>query len=799
MECSIILMLTSTADEDSPVTQQIFRIQSAIENALSSEIGREKESFLKEAYGPHPYQCHIPTCSRFYAGFSTFQGRNAHLKKHERSFLCPFQDCDFHSVGFPTKRALENHSEMFHVETLLPQFSDLKLRSIWTTLEEAIETNEEPLIESLCIEAARSSGRPNGLVAKAITKARFNSAKVLARHFHSPSDFEDKSGGVKVLAALAEAGQLNLTREILLVCPALPWTSHVYQSALIKTFGKGHRDMLSFLLDQIQLRKRVNITYDAYYCYLIRQAARSDCYSELSTLVDTIGKKGQATGLARCCSDLAANGDATALKIVLPALFKYFSKDVGYMKRFKNLQHIPIDDAVMTLLSATMKNSKKGEGDSFGAAFQLAAYRSQIDVLSRQLEMGIDINNVNGQYGTALQAASRRGHLQVVRWLLERGAQVDTCGGQHGNAIAAAAAKGHVEVLETLLAHGQNPSQEARVNTKKGKMRNTLLLVSDPTTATPLHFAAAEMQVETVQVLAEAGADAAALDSKGNTALHLCIFGPYYVHQWGPEYRIGWGTKLIAMRLRRSCGMIASLLLERGAVATAQNKNGNSPLHLLFILGLAERERPLTLHPCAVQLAKLLFEAGASFDLQNNSGISAREAAIKCGGQQLEDLKREIPSAWEGLEESNCDAPTSPPFSPTSPRVKPAEISKNLLPDLFDDKGILNVPKGEVDDMDDFDKPSPVSQAPDLSWNFDYTSDNVGASYTPSDAAQWTSDSRNEVDINSPFVSFKEDLKVYETPRTNMESYPPGDYWNLPSNAFNDLGSDLFTNPWKDT
>ncbi|KEF63671.1 uncharacterized protein A1O9_01649 [Exophiala aquamarina CBS 119918] len=215
-----------------------------------------------------------------------------------------------------------------------------------------------------------------------------------------------------------------------------------YRSASVKILGKGQRDLLAFLLDQIQLRE----TDTGMYASLIEKAARPGSCAKLSVIVNTVGGKCDPRSLARCCTEFAAKGNATAPRQVLPVILKYLPEYVKTTGRFQNLQHMSIGDAVTRLLSGTMRKSKEEEGRSLRATFQLAAYRGNIDVLSGQLKMGMDINNMNGLYGTAL-----------------------------------------------------------------------LSLVSDPTTANPLHFAAAEMQVETVQVLIKAGADVTAKSSSLNS------------------------------------------------------------------------------------------------------------------------------------------------------------------------------------------------------------------------------------------------------------------------------------------
>ncbi|OAL38779.1 hypothetical protein AYO20_01985 [Fonsecaea nubica] len=758
--------LLQSDGEGSPIVRQISRIQRAIEAVISTETDRDKKGFLKDAYGPRPYHCPTLSCLRFHDGFSTPEERDNHHRTHERSFLCPFQDCSFHSVGFPTKRTLDAHVDAFHVASIVPQFSNMKTCSIWVSLQNIVKTDDETLVGDMCIEAAKHPEKPPGLVAHAIEKGHFNSARALLHHFHGPDDLvSGKDGQGRLIHALARAGELGMLRQIRTRCPSLQWAQREYVDACIAAMDKGHKDMVLFLLDQACLQD--SYLGRVHSARLIGRAARAGYGDQLSIVLDKVGHLCSPKYFAACCLQIAGEDNAAALKPVLTTFLNAYGPQAKKSKRFKHLYELPIGDAVTRLIEETVRYSQGKEGGSFKSAFQRAALRGDVDQLTRMLDLGIDINCSSGQYGTALQAASKKGHVHVVRLLIDRGAQVGILGGKYGHAVAAATAKGQLETLEILLAAGADVSQEAQANPGKGRRSTGLPLVSRPKAAPPLHFAASEMQEGTLRALIEAGADVRAVDSNGDTALHMCVLGPFHiVSPW--IFRSGlpsWTDPSVARRIRRSSCIIAKLLLERGALATAQNEAGNSPLHLLLAT-YDSINKSYGSHPCTVQMAKMLFEAGASFDQLNNDSKSARDVAIQTGGQDLEDLKREIPSAWEGHNRSDLDCEMRGHFEPRKDLSQFASPALGLGPSASQSPGGPFETKPSYAPLEAEQRPT--TPADDTSILSPLVTD---YQYTPGDGTYGAADG-----VNAPGV-YEEDLS---------------------SNGLHDPDSELLTNPWRD-
>jgi ankyrin repeat protein len=769
--------LSKDTEETSFIHQQIFKIQSLIEEAVSSAKGSEKD-FLLEAYGICPYQCPNISCHRYLHGYASPQERDSHLKGHQRQFKCPFPDCKMFSIGLPTKGSLDTHIDVFHVLTLSPLFSDLKPYSVWTALKDAIKADNEALVDSLSMEAIGKHGKPEGLVNNAITKKYINSARALIRHFQGSDDLHTRYEKKETLLGnLAETGDVALIREFLRLSN-VEWTKYCFCSALYSANCAGQSEMFSFLLERLRLLNKTDVERCAKF---IGKTARAGDSEKLSTMLDAIGRVCKSLDMASCCTNLAAEGRTMALKQVLAFFLENFSTQIRRIERFKNLVGLPIEDAADRLVRETAVVSNKTGVYSRNSLFQSAAFRGDTTELSRMLNLGVNINNFSGLYGTALQAASWKGHVQVVRWLLEHGAQAGTTGGQYGNAIAAAAAAGEVEILRMLLGTGQSASLEARITTAKSH----LCLIQHPKTATPLHFAVAEMQEETVDFLLDAGADVEATDSNGNTALHMAVLGPYT--PIFPYCQDGnWTSKLFAPRIRRSCSGIMTSLLGRSTSVAAcvklQNKNGDSPLHTLFIKGFGRsfEFRTEKHHPCAIELTRLLFDAEASFDQPNYEKITPRDTMIKIGGQLLEDLKKEIPTAWKDFGDLGTDR--------IGNFVPPETESEYQARDIA---GLEETGK-----LTDSEETANTSSMFHTTWS---TED----SHSSTDVIQWTAINGNETipgpdDLTNGGYQWTDERYDASNPvfSSSTKTLQPEIAWPQPSSGLFETTQDPFMNPW---
>jgi uncharacterized protein len=177
---------------------------------------------------------------------------------------------------------------------------------------------------------------------------------------------------------------------------------------------------------------------------------------------------------------------------------------------------------------------------------QHCAYYGDVSAMRFLLSRGVELESLGEDYG--LNAAVFHGHWRLCKFLLEQGAEVNHAAPDTGEtALHSALCKTdrmvYDRVLEVLLAWGANPN----VTTKPGVETGAFMRDCRTKGETPLHRAAAFGEVETIQMLLDAGAVVDAKDMHGDTPLswgswygrdapilRLLCYGPYRIR---PENR----------------------------------------------------------------------------------------------------------------------------------------------------------------------------------------------------------------------------------------------------------------------
>lgn len=125
------------------------------------------------------------------------------------------------------------------------------------------------------------------------------------------------------------------------------------------------------------------------------------------------------------------------------------------------------------------------------------------------IQAGANVDATNNQLLTPLMAAVEAGKINVISYLIKAGASVDSRGDYGMNALHIAAKNGNCEAVKILL---ESPKIKSQINSQ------------DSGGYTALSYLTELAQLQTVQMLLDAGADPNIQDSEGNVCLHWAAY-----------------------------------------------------------------------------------------------------------------------------------------------------------------------------------------------------------------------------------------------------------------------------------
>jgi ankyrin repeat protein len=146
------------------------------------------------------------------------------------------------------------------------------------------------------------------------------------------------------------------------------------------------------------------------------------------------------------------------------------------------------------------------------------AYYGDVSAMRLLLSNGARLETLGEDMG--IGGASYHGHWRLCQFLLERGADANRAAEDTGetplhNALAKTERVVYDRVMRVLLAHGANPNAATKPGVETGAFMRDCRTKGE----TPLHRAAAFGEVETIQMLLDAGAVIDVKDVNGDTPL----------------------------------------------------------------------------------------------------------------------------------------------------------------------------------------------------------------------------------------------------------------------------------------
>ncbi|KAI0403886.1 hypothetical protein F4802DRAFT_274543 [Xylaria palmicola] len=269
--------------------------------------------------------------------------------------------------------------------------------------------------------------------------------------------------------------------------------------------------------------------------------------------------------------------------------------------------------------------------DALRQALQKVAARGKLSIVRALIEHGADVNPKRDSEIPALVKAAEGGNVAVVSALLAHNADPNARNRLGQTALFVAAIKGHDKVIEALIAG------HADVNAKDKEGRSPLLYLASErstkakwTTATlgllrrhgadvevrdqigrtPLLWAATNCNIELAKFLLENGANVAAANNRGRTALHLSaesndeahrddMVRLLLSHNASPEATSDGGWTPLHNAAQSGHISVVALLLGTKAKVNAELSNGMTPLHWAAFNGFEDIVRLLLSRPDA--------------------------------------------------------------------------------------------------------------------------------------------------------------------------------------------------------
>lgn len=278
-----------------------------------------------------------------------------------------------------------------------------------------------------------------------------------------------------------------------------------------------------------------------------------------------------------------------------------------------------------------------------------AAYYGHGAAVLYLLSCGANIDAKDAAGTTALHAAAWTGNEDLFQMLLKKGADSSILDYDGWSVAIYAMSQGH-DNISRLFLENSDGNEEMLVKTyklrhaaKSGKLDTVLgMLLEDQAAygcgetrelflAEALLGAAEGGHEVLVQRLLESGADPAATDNTGSTALHWAAWGGHteignlmYDEKDDVDKGDCQGEDL-ASRMRLTSSRhesVMCMLLEEGADINAQNSQGCTPLHWVSGAG-------------SVPMVKFLLDKVANINIVDNSGRTAIDRAKETGDDRL--------------------------------------------------------------------------------------------------------------------------------------------------------------------
>ena len=422
--------------------------------------------------------------------------------------------------------------------------------------------------------------------------------------------------GLTPLHKVAAYGQLESVRTFLRLGgrESMTKVAGTYGTPLHQAVGKGHKDIMSLLLNE---GCPINVA-DSTGRSLLHYAAGGGQIYMIEMLSEqgldvNIGDDEGLTPLHKA----AAYGQLESVRTLLRLGGRESMTKVAGTHGTPLHQAVAKGhkDIVSLLLNEGCPSNLVDSGGK--SVLHFAAQYGQIDMIEMLSEQGLDVNIGGDEGETPLYDAATYGQLESVRTLLRLGgrASMTKVVGEFGTPLHQAVRKGHKDIMSLLLNEGCPISV---VNSEGRSL---------------LHYAAQYGQIDMIEMLSEQGLDVNIGGDEGETPLYdAATYGQLesvrtLLRLGGRESMTkvvgGFGTPL-QQAVAGGHKDIVSLLLNEGCPINVVDSEGRSVLHIATRFG-------------QIDMIEMLSEQGLDVIIGDNEGVTPLHYAALYG--QLESVR----------------------------------------------------------------------------------------------------------------------------------------------------------------
>ena len=288
--------------------------------------------------------------------------------------------------------------------------------------------------------------------------------------------------------------------------------------------------------------------------------------------------------------------------------------------------------------SSSIPLAEVAQGGSTPIVF--AARSGDVESAKLLVAAGADVNDAAADGTTVLIMAAHSGHGTLAAYLLGQGADVDAAPRGY-TALHAAVLRGTVQdrgvqnsdpgagipLVKTLLARGADPNVQFTSGTPVRRWSHDFALMDRWVGATPYWLAAKFLEIDIMEVLAEAGADTQRPSRDGLTPLMVAAGNGYrrWVNiaflmdrrdfsSYNPVASVEEGNKIPEAEEQMALAAV-SRAVEHGAAIDATNDGGDTALHGAASHGMDT-------------VVRYLAEQGADVNARNQRGQTPLDVAV---------------------------------------------------------------------------------------------------------------------------------------------------------------------------